>query len=131
MKKILIPVLLVACAVSFAACKKASAPATDTPATDAATSGSVTPTLTPEKIAGDISAAITKRVVACNKESGGEAIDEAQYSTTLTTNLSQSLSAKAASVDEASLTKCVDAINAATCEAMNSETPPAGCEFIN
>lgn len=120
-------VLVAVLGVGIAACKKkdeAAATAGDTKPTEAA---APQVPLTPEAIADVLSKAVCERMVACDQNA---AISVAECSSGMAKDLAQALPEKAKAVAKDVLDKCVASIAAATCESLNSPTPPAGCEFM-
>ncbi|MBI2343389.1 MAG: hypothetical protein HYV02_03490 [Deltaproteobacteria bacterium] len=111
-------------------CKKAGEETTVPPeqaATAETAEPSTTPELAPEQIADALSKAVCSRMVACNPESG---VSETDCAAGMTKDLAQALPDKAKVVQKGVLEMCVAAIAAASCEDLNSPTPPKGCEFM-
>lgn len=95
---------------------------------EAAKSAPAIPSMTAEDIADALSRAVCGRMVACNQNAG---INEVDCAAGMTKDLAQALPEKAKTVDKPALNSCVAAIGGATCDALNSPTPPKGCEFMD
>lgn len=132
MQKKLWLAMLLAGVFAVSACSKAKDDAK--PATDETTktetgevSKDVTAPLTPEAIADALSRAVCSRMVACNQNAG---VTEADCAAGMTKDLSQALPEPARTVEKDVLDSCIESIKKASCEDLNSPTPPAGCEFM-
>lgn len=84
--------------------------------------------LTVEAIGGALAPAICEKYASCNQspEFNKEQCLK-DIGTGITENLKQTADLK---VDQGTLDGCVQAIAASPCEALNSSTPPTGCEFL-
>lgn len=85
-------------------------------------------TVAADQIGASLSPAICEKYSSCNQspEFNKEQCLK-DISTGITENLKQTQDLK---VDQAMLDACVKAIQASACEALNSATPPTGCEFL-
>lgn len=141
----LMMVAIAVIAVGASACKKAATPPTGetsptaTPATPSTTPPTeATPptagtTLPTEEIAGAISKAVCTVMTKCekNKVEGQPPVTEADCTSMMTKDLSQALPEKAKVVNKDQLSKCIAAITTASCEDLDKQSAPSGCEFMN
>lgn len=116
MRKVMLAMLMFAVAGGLAACTKCSP------------KGASNVPLTGEAIGGTLAPAICEKYSSCNQ---GQEFNKDQclkdISAGITENLKQ---AKDLKVDQAKLDGCVKAVKDSPCEALNSQTPPTGCEFL-
>ena len=84
--------------------------------------------ITVEAVGSALAPAICGKYVSCNQspEFNKEQCLK-DIGAGITENLKQAADLK---VDQDKLDACLKAINASPCEALNSATPPAGCEFL-
>lgn len=85
-------------------------------------------TVTADQIGAALAPAICEKYSTCNQTpdfNKDQCLKD--IGTGITENLKQSQDLK---VNQASLDACVKAVTGSPCEALNSATPPVGCEFL-
>lgn len=90
--------------------------------------GETKATMAADQIGGALAPVICEKYSTCNPApdfNKDQCLKD--ISTGITENLKQTQDLK---VDQAALDACTKAIQASACEALNSATPPAGCEFL-
>jgi len=114
---LLVPVFIVACAMG---CSKCS--------TKGFLPGGEKKAVTVDQIGSTLAPAICEKYGSCNKSpefNKDQCLKD--IGTGITENLKQAQDLK---VDQAMLDTCVTAVKAAACDALNTATPPTGCEFL-
>lgn len=81
-----------------------------------------------EDIGKSLAPVICEKYSACNQ---GQEFNKEQCIKDITTGIGENLKqAQNMAVDQGKLDGCLAAVKAAACEALNSQTPPTGCEFL-
>lgn len=124
MKKILMILTAVGLAAGFAGCSKCSPEKIK-----GMVSGGDDKPVTTETIGQTLAPAICEKYGTCNKDN--PQFNKEQCLQEISTGIGQNLkTATDLKVTQASLDACKKAIEASACEALNSASPPAGCEFL-
>ncbi len=97
--------------------------------TKCAPKGAANKPMTVDQIGAALAPAICEKYGSCNKDNQEFNKDQCMkdISTGITENLKQ---AKDLNVDQAKLDGCIKAVKESPCEALNSQTPPQGCDFL-
>lgn len=87
--------------------------------------------LAPEEVAKSLSTVLCDKYLGCQPKDGAQALNKDQCLQNITTGISDRVKAKGElKVEKGMVDTCVKAIQAAACEVLSSDTPPAGCEFL-
>ncbi|QQR79569.1 MAG: hypothetical protein IPJ69_09430 [Deltaproteobacteria bacterium] len=87
--------------------------------------------LVPEDVAKSLSSVLCEKYLGCQPKDGAQALNKDQCLQNITTGISDRIKAKAElKVEQGMVDNCVKAITSAACEVLSSDTPPAGCEFL-
>lgn len=114
----LIPVVLVLGGVGCSKCSPKSL-----------LSGGGKKSMTVDEIGSTLAPAICEKYGSCNQ--GNQEFNKDQCLKDISAGIAENLKqAKDLQVDQAKLDSCMKAVKDSPCEALNSQAPPQGCEFL-